>query len=603
MFGLSFFLGLLLHDKISLPFSNPWDIKGPLVVARYNPFNDVARFVFLISLPSFMLIVSCLVGRVRRFLTLSPQQPYHFSTSAGCHGLLFKMTWICVFVAVVVASGNTFRSGPLDTFHEGETLGPSIDYLHGKIPYKDSIFIHGPFRDPLRSAIAFSLFGKCIGAVRTLDSVLHITTNAFFLMAFYLLYKRNIFYASLSAFALFTVGQTRPFGILFHLGLVDIAFLVLVIATAFLEGQVRSNMRNGNRGVVYISLFCLTFVPTVSFANSVDRGYCLSAASFLFLFLVYVLFMRGQRWRALFAMLGGYGLGILVLGISIKWAYADFFNYVFLVLPRLAPLMNGVIYPFKNVRFLIPVVCLGGVLYWVALRFISLQMISKASFWEKTSRFFAGYFIEIFLLLLSLTCYRRALGRADLGHLGDVIGPIAILLIYVFVRHGMAPLFERMKEKEVVLSAAALIVTILFLGVAVHRTNWATWYRFPLKIEDRQLIPENYLATISFLKEQLRPEEDFLTMTSEGIWYYFLDKACPIRFQVVYQAMPPFYQKEIVEDLRKKNVKFVLYRNSHWANDIDGFDTSARLPIVMKYLNNEFRFFRKIDDNEIWIRK
>ena len=67
--------------------------------------------------------------------------------------------------------------------------------------------------------------------------------------------------------------------------------------------------------------------------------------------------------------------------------------------------------------------------------------------------------------------------------------------------------------------------------------------------------------------------------------------------------MPPFYQKEIVDDLRKRSVKYVLYRNDHWANDIDGFDNAARLPIVMKYLDNEFRFFNKIDDNEIWGRK
>jgi hypothetical protein len=228
---------------------------------------------------------------------------------------------------------------------------------------------------------------------------------------------------------------------------------------------------------------------------------------------------------------------------------------------------------------------------------------SKAPFWEKTRRFFADYFMEIFLLLLSLTCYRRALGRSELGHLRDAIGPIAILLMYVFMRHWVAPFVGRMRNKEVVVPAASLIVTLLFLGVAVHRTSWAMWYRFPLGIPDRELIPKNYLATISFLKDQLGPEEDFLTMTSEASWYYFLDKPCPIRFQVVYQAMPPFYQKEIVDDLRKRSVKYVLYRNDHWANDIDGFDNAARLPMVMKYLDNEFRFFRKIDDNEIWVRK
>ena len=89
---------------------------------------------------------------------------------------------------------------------------------------------------------------------------------------------------------------------------------------------------------------------------------------------------------------------------------------------------------------------------------------------------------------------------------------------------------------------------------------------------------------ISFLRENLNENEEFLTMTSEASWYYFVNKACPIRFQVIYHAMPYFYQNEIVSDLENSNVKFIIYRNDHWANTVDGFDNEVRLPIVTEYV-------------------
>jgi hypothetical protein len=45
-------------------------------------------------------------------------------------------------------------------------------------------------------------------------------------------------------------------------------------------------------------------------------------------------------------------------------------------------------------------------------------------------------------------------------------------------------------------------------------------------------------------------------MTSEGSWYYFIEKACPTRFPVVWFASTTFYQEEIVSDLKNNNVKY-----------------------------------------------
>jgi len=111
------------------------------------------------------------------------------------------------------------------------------------------------------------------------------------------------------------------------------------------------------------------------------------------------------------------------------------------------------------------------------------------------------------------------------------------------------------------------------------------------------------LKAVRFLKERMAPDEGFLTMTSEPIWYYLLDKPSPIRFQSIYQAMPPFYQEEVVSDLRRSNVKFVLYRNRHWANEMDGYGNEVRLPLVVAFVKEYYEPLQTIEGHEIWIRK
>ena len=138
---------------------------------------------------------------------------------------------------------------------------------------------------------------------------------------------------------------------------------------------------------------------------------------------------------------------------------------------------------------------------------------------------------------------------------------------------------------------AIIIILSVFMIFYIPRLNFSQWYRFPLGIPDREFIPRNYIETISFLRKSLDENEGFFTMTSEASWYYFISKPCPTRFPVVWFAMPYFYQNEIVDDLRKRNVKFILYRNVHWANEIDGFSNEIRLPIVVEYIKQKYVFF------------
>jgi len=155
-------------------------------------------------------------------------------------------------------------------------------------------------------------------------------------------------------------------------------------------------------------------------------------------------------------------------------------------------------------------------------------------------------------------------------------------------------------------------ILIIFTIVSVSLLTTAGFYRiykyelleknFPYNKNDSDFIPDNYKNTITFIKNNLGENDNFFTMTSEAIWYYYINKPSPTKFPVVWFAMPYFYQEQVVRDLKNNNVKLLLYKNKHWANAIDGFTSQERLPIIDQYIRNNYSILKIIDENELWIK-
>ena len=50
-------------------------------------------------------------------------------------------------------------------------------------------------------------------------------------------------------------------------------------------------------------------------------------------------------------------------------------------------------------------------------------------------------------------------------------------------------------------------------------------------------------------------------------------------------------------------MSYILFRNGHWANEMEGVSNDVRIPLVVQYIVENYSLLTKIDDNEIWIRK
>ena len=605
LFLLSFALGLRFYPYLRLPFSNPWGVIGPPTLHRYNPANDIVRFLLLVLLPSAVLVLLCLSRATRRLLCPPAEPPRDLRRVEKPARDAKWVSWTLLLVVVVVLAGDNYRysggDGPLDTFHEGETLGAAVDYRAGKIPYRETIFVHGAFQDPLRSVLAFKLFGRSIAAMRTMTALLSAIKFGLLCVALYLLFGSNIGYAAPCTLLVFIFWLLKPLGVGFYTANRDIALYCFLITAVLLHRLILDGEFEARKNRASMLLFLFGVLPAVSFAYSIDRGFYLSAACVIHSFGMLFILPKKGRYRSLAILSAGYVAGILGLGLAVKWAYVDFLKFAVLIFPRYKELMDGFVYRFRELPFCIPVLLISANLFWLTRRFIGTKGDGLSG---KIGTFYATYGLEALLLMLSVFCFRGALGRSDIGHVYLASAPIFILTIYALLRHAAVPQLD--DGSEATHQAAMIVTVVLFVVLSrfcAPKMDWSHWYRVPLGVPDEKLIPANYAKAISFLRSHLREDERFFTMTSEASWYYFLDKPCPTRFQVVWFAMPEFYQREIVQDLERQKVKFVLFRNGSWAYTIDQIPNATRLPIVVSYLKASYVFFRKIDDHEIWIRR
>jgi len=599
LFTAGIIIGSLLWNRISLPFENPWGVTGLFTLIQYNPANNILRFIVFIISPFFLLSIFYLLSRGRLRESTFPA-PAAETPAAAQKGVLAFL--VLMLFSVIVALNYPERGlyERVDTFHEGESLGTAVSHEAGLVPYKDFIFVHGAYQDPLRSIAAFKLFGRSIGAVRAFENLHELAAFVLLGLMSWRLFAGSFVFAFsallISAVYIFVepVPEFMPSLILWRESL---AFLFVLAALSL-----NARMRRGEKGGagLFAAGFFFSFIPIASFACSIDKAFYITATFIALSPLLYFFSFRGCR-TFLASIAVGAAAGAAVLVAVLGEGAGAFFEYVFLRLPRYKELMDGLVYPFKTPSAYLFLVLMAFNLFWIGMRFLR-EIGARGAL--GAGAFFRGNLIELTLLLLSIFMMRSALGRADLPHIAYSACFTYLLSLYLLFTGPGIRLFARPAFRQAVnRGSAALAALLIAFGIYRIQSQDLLNRNFPYHVSDSELIPPNYKAAISFLKENLGPNEHFFTMTSEAAWYYFVNRPSPTRFPVVWFAMPRFYQQEIIEDLEEKRVKYIIMSNSNWSNKIDKISSKSRLPIVRDYIYANYTVLGMIDDHEIWVRK
>jgi hypothetical protein len=216
-------------------------------------------------------------------------------------------------------------------------------------------------------------------------------------------------------------------------------------------------------------------------------------------------------------------------------------------------------------------------------------------------QFIKRYFPEIITTLFAIFLYRTALGRADVTHIeysitGMVLALTAVAMPLVLT----ADDWLHTRLSELYKLSQPVVVTALGIVLTVQAASGKIQENFPVNRPDSSYIPEDYTRAINYLNARLKPQDDFLSLTNEASWYYFLNRPCPIRFNIIMFASPDFFQREAIADLAAKPPEFVLFRNNHWACKINDRDIEQALPELTRFIRSRYRPDTVIASHEIW---
>jgi hypothetical protein len=233
---------------------------------------------------------------------------------------------------------------------------------------------------------------------------------------------------------------------------------------------------------------------------------------------------NSSKYFLAFSVLG-LGVATILSMYLLKWNFEHFFNFVFLIMPKYKELMDGEKYKFFNIIYIIPIALIALNTYFTTfniIRFFSIEKINSSSI----LKYLNNHVVEIFLLTMSIFFFRSALGRSDFEHVAYSSIIIYILSIYIFIIYYLKIILLKIEYlyRLLVYSTIFAVFCVTVFGLYRIFNNELILLNFPFRIDDSKFIGENYINTISFLRTNLKEEDNFFTMTSEAIWYYYINK-------------------------------------------------------------------------------
>jgi len=342
----------------------------------------------------------------------------------------------------------------------------------------------------------------------------------------------------------------------------------------------------------------MAFLPIISFIYSIDRGFYLTGSSF-FIFILLFFFnfeSKGLKYRTLLFYLFGILSGFSVIFLVFKEGFTDFIVYTFIEMPQYKEFLDGTPYPIFDFRFNIALLLTAFLVLFAFTQFLKYYLQHKN--WNMAFKtFISDYFIEMSILICAIIFYRSVLGRSDLFHLRYSVHVSLLLFFIVFLQFYWDKITWIKQRFNLI-----LICVLLAVSYRIYDKNLLLEI-FPLSKSDKEYVSNEYFEVVNHINKDKDQNARVYSLSSKASWYYFINRPCPTRFPVTYFAQRNDYQKQLIESLDKKRVKYIHFDNSSYITYLDSIHIFDRIPIVHDYVLQNYVRDTIIGKEEIWIRK
>ena len=179
----------ILWGRIYLPYNAEFEVYGEYYKSKYNPFNEIIRYLIFVSTPLLIYFICIKIFKSGETKKINEILFYEESTFLNSKNN-FLFVYFLIFLVLIFLDFLSLNlpMKKLDIFHEGQWLTPAINYLENKGLWTDSYIIVGSFFEIINPLIGYKIFDiLSIGSARF--SIL--LTVLFF--KFFWIYVYNIF--------------------------------------------------------------------------------------------------------------------------------------------------------------------------------------------------------------------------------------------------------------------------------------------------------------------------------------------------------------------------------------------------------------------------
>ncbi|HEY5609857.1 MAG TPA: hypothetical protein VIL97_01515, partial [Thermoanaerobaculia bacterium] len=505
------------------------------------------------------------------------------------------LAWVAIpvllFVLSYAASGA--RTQWIDLFHRGESIGPASDYLRGKAPYRDVFVLHGMLEDGLLDAWLMEIFGRRVEVAATRAIVVSALTIPALWCLGVVLFESLPLAAVVALVSFMTYLENQR-------ALLEIVVVALIIAGIRANGRIRIALA----GVVAsIALF---------FSLEIGIYSILAGATSL------VLLRRNQLLPFLLGAIAGaapFGLYLAARG-----TFGDFLTTSFVTVPRIIDATWSIPFPdlasWMQSDLTLPAIAgfilsqrigyvLNPIVIGIALSYLLARWIRK----PVTALDEALIVVALFALVTQ----RSALGRADFGHQyfsAFLVVPLLIALLVVAARQ-LAAIWRwgpRGAQALVVaislVALPALFVSLWIPDLVNARLDSMIGFRIRRALnEPAGEVTRNRIGAVGTEIMRLTPPDaPIFDFSNQPAFYFFAARPNPTRFYQIPIASPLPFQIEAIRDLETAKPRVVLRRSPEGYDRFDGVENDLRAPALAAYLDDHYRFAKKVHGVELWTR-
>ena len=583
----------IIWKYINLNISNITQAQGTITLQGHSTDSDTLRYMVFILLPLLIFTVSYYLFKKTKTKSFKELIIFPKIQNTNNYNIFFPALILSMFIILQFFS-LTLPIGSIDTFHDGELFSVTKNVILNGTFFIDTYTIHG-FSDIFYPLIFWKLTGlETIGSGRLFFFFLNLLIKFFCLILSYQLIKFSNVKSKAIFFIIFSLIllSFSDYQVPINFSLFSYRDIYIVLYLIFLTKLFTTHKDS------LITNFFLGSIPPFALIMHIDTGVFL----FVLLTSVLVYLIINKRFKISFQIIS-FGLLSLIL-LILFFGSEELNNFIKNALTIIVSMdyLHGTEYPepffsigndkngMRATR--------GLLLQLSAGLFVTYNLITK-----KNTMSNGGKVFFMFLFFLSFIMYKNALGRSDSYHI-RMSNDLPILINSFFILNLVMLKIEKyfksisLTKKNIVIYSFVLCFLVFFKDI-----NFLKIKDYPREVQRLLNLPNSHFIDRNkdqFIKEYIKisaQDKCFQNFTDDLILLYLINKPSCTKFVASWLASPEHLQDEYIASLKNSKPKYIVYNSEYFK--VDGIEMSKRLQKVDKFIQNNYKFFQKINTYDI----